>query len=141
MSFTFTVSNYLSNKKGATSLLVSNLLNYFIYHLEELEKFLVDVVEKNKDCPPMFKYGELAQYLFDKHLICSATGKPLKDDVVRNLVILARKEKASNLDTDMLLANLSFRLYHQDDMEDKYVFTKYGSAEEFDDLLKRKLRG
>ncbi len=141
MSFTFTVSNYLSNKKGATSLLVSNLLNYFIYHLEELEKFLIDVVEENKDCPPMFKYGELAQYLFDKHLICNAKGEPLKDDVVRNLVILARKEKASNINTDMLLANLSFRLYHQDDMEDNYIYTKYGSADEFEELLRRRLRG
>jgi len=141
MSFTFAVSNYLNNKKGPTSLLVKNLLSYFTYHLDEMEEFLSEVVKQNNDCPPMEKYGELAKHLLEHHLVCGANGNALKDDVVRNLVILARKERSGSLNTDMLLANLTFRLYHQDDMEEKYFFSKYGSAEEFDILLKTKLRG
>lgn len=141
MSFTFIVSNYLNNKKGPASLLVKNLLSYFTYHLDEMEEFLSEVVKQNNDNPPMEKYGELAKHLFEHHLVCGANGEPLKDEVVRNLIILARKERGSSLNTDMLLANLTFRLYHQDDMEEKYIFSKYGSAEEFEALLKRKLRG
>ena len=113
-----TVTTYLSKRKGPTSLLVKNLLSYFTYNLDEIENFLSEVVKKNNDCPPMQKYGELSKYLFEHHSVCGIKGKPLKDEVVRNLIYLARKQQGSSLDTDMLLANLTFRLYNPDDMED-----------------------
>lgn len=113
-----TVTTYLSKKKGPTSLLVKNLLSYFTYNLDEMENFLSEVVKQKNDCPPMEKYRELSKYLFENHSICGSKGKPLKDEVVRNLIYLARKQQGSSLDSDMLLANLNFRLYRPDDMED-----------------------